>query len=105
MAEWHWELITDDLLDGLPPDALRAVEQLGKELAVRESMVFLDGHAFTGDPPGLRTIQRGPLMLEEKHLRSKLHHGKPSRCRWRKSSRLAMLRSRRSVSPGFLSTW
>ena len=63
MAEWHWELITDDLLDGLPPDALRVVEQLGKELAVRESMVFLDGHAFTGDPPGLRTIQRGPLML------------------------------------------
>jgi hypothetical protein len=63
MAEWHWEPITDDLLDGLPPDALRAVEQLGKELAVRESMVFLDGLAFTGDPPGLRTIQRGPLML------------------------------------------
>jgi hypothetical protein len=43
--------------------SLRAVEQLGKELAVRESMVFLDGQAFTGDPPGLRTIQRGPLML------------------------------------------
>ncbi len=63
MAEWHWEPITDDLLDGLPTDALRTVEQLGKELAVRESMVFLDGHAFTGDPPGLRTIQRGPLML------------------------------------------
>jgi hypothetical protein len=63
VAEWHWEAITDDLLGGLPPDALRAVEQLGKELAVRESMVFLDGQAFTGDPPGLRTIQRGPLML------------------------------------------
>jgi hypothetical protein len=63
VAEWHWEPITDDLLDGLPPDALRAVEQLGKELAVRESMVFLDGPAFTGDPPGLRTTQRGPLVL------------------------------------------
>jgi hypothetical protein len=63
VAEWHWEAITDDLLDGLPPDALRMVEQLGKELAVRESMVFLDGSSFTGDPPGLRTIQRGPLML------------------------------------------
>ncbi len=63
MSEWRWECITDDLLDGLPPEALRAVEQLGKELAVRESMVFLDGPAFTGDPPGLRTIQRGPLML------------------------------------------
>jgi hypothetical protein len=63
VAEWRWECITDDLLDGLPPDAVRAVRQLGKELAVRESMVFLDGPAFTGDPPGLRTIQRGPLML------------------------------------------
>ncbi len=63
MAEWHWECITDDLLEGLPPDALQAVRQLAKELAVRESMVFLDGAAFTGDPPGLRTIQRGPLML------------------------------------------
>ena len=59
VAEWRWECITDDLLDGLPPDALRAVEQLGRELAVRESMVFLDGPAFTGEPPGLRTIQRG----------------------------------------------
>ena len=56
VAEWHWECITDYLLDGLPPEALRAIEQLGKELAVRESMVFLDGPAFTGDPPGLRTI-------------------------------------------------
>ncbi len=26
-------------------------------------MVFVDGTALTGDPPGLRTIQRGPLML------------------------------------------
>ena len=58
MAEWRWERVTDNLLDGLPPDALRAVGQLAKELAVRESMVFLDGPAFTGDPPALRTIQR-----------------------------------------------
>lgn len=40
-----------------------AVRQLAEELAVRESMVFLEGRAFAGDPPGLRTIQRGPLML------------------------------------------
>jgi hypothetical protein len=63
VAEWHWECVTDDLLHGLPPEALPAVHQLAKELAVRESMVFLDGPAFTGDPPGLRTIQRGPLMV------------------------------------------
>ena len=63
MADWRWECVTDDLLDSLPPDAPRAVRQLAEELTVRESMIFLDGRGFTGDPPGLRTIQRGPLML------------------------------------------
>ena len=63
MADWRWECVTDDLLDRLPPDALRAVRQLAEELTVRESVIFLDGQEFTGDPPGLRTIQRGPLML------------------------------------------
>jgi hypothetical protein len=63
VAEWHWELVTDDLLDGLPPAALTMVRQVAEELTVRESMIFLDGREFTGDPPGLRTIQRGPLML------------------------------------------
>ena len=63
MAEWHWELVTDDLLDGLPPAALTAVRQVAEELTVRESMIFLDGREFTGEPPGLRTVQRGQLML------------------------------------------
>ena len=63
MAEWHWEPITDDLLDGLPPAALAAVRQVAEELTIRESMIFLDGQEFTGEPPGLRTIQRGQLML------------------------------------------
>ena len=63
MADWHWEPVTDDLLDGLPPAALAAVRQLAEELTVRESMTFLDGREFTGKPPGLRTVQRGPLML------------------------------------------
>ena len=63
MADWHWEPVTDDLLDGLPPAALAAVRQVAEELAVRESMIFLDGREFTGEPPGLRTIQRGPLLL------------------------------------------
>ena len=63
MADWRWECVTDDLLDGLTPDALQAVRQLAEELTVRESMIFLDGPGFTGDPPGLRTIQRGRLML------------------------------------------
>ena len=63
MPDWHWECVTDDLLDGLPPEALQAVQRLAGELAVRESMIFLDGPGFTGDPPGLRTVQRGRLML------------------------------------------
>jgi hypothetical protein len=43
VAEWHWELVTDDLLDGLPPAALATVRQVAEELTVRESMIFLDG--------------------------------------------------------------
>ena len=63
MADWHWEPVTDDLLDKLPPAALAAVRQVAEELTVRESIIFLDGPEFTGEPPGLRTVQRGPLML------------------------------------------
>jgi hypothetical protein len=63
VADWHWEPVTDDLLDRLPPAALAAVRQVAEELTVRESMIFLDGRDFTGKPPGLRTVQRGPLML------------------------------------------
>ena len=52
MAEWRWELVTDDLLDGLPPAALTMVRQVAEELTIRESMIFLDGREFTGEPPG-----------------------------------------------------
>ena len=43
MADWHWEAVTDDLLDCLPPAALAAVRQVAEELTIRESMIFLDG--------------------------------------------------------------
>ena len=33
-----WECITDDLLDGLTPDALRAVQQLAKELEMNDTL-------------------------------------------------------------------
>jgi hypothetical protein len=52
VADWHWEAVTDDLLDGLPPAALAAVRQVAEELTVRESMIFLDGRELTGEPPG-----------------------------------------------------
>jgi hypothetical protein len=29
-----------------------AVRQVAEELTVRESMIFLDGREFTGEPPG-----------------------------------------------------
>lgn len=57
------ECVTDDLLDQLSPDVLQAVPQLAKELAVRESVVFLDGPGSIGDPLGAARLQRGPLML------------------------------------------
>jgi hypothetical protein len=58
VPDWHWQPVTDDLLDGLTPAALAAVRQVAEELTVRESMIFLDGREFTGEPPGLRTVQR-----------------------------------------------
>jgi hypothetical protein len=63
VADWHWEQDPDDLLEGLPSDALSELEKLAAEITVRESMIFLDGAAFTGSAPGLRTEQRGHLML------------------------------------------
>jgi hypothetical protein len=53
VPDWHWEPVTDDLLDGLSPAALAAVRQVAQELTVRESMIFLDGREFTSEPPGL----------------------------------------------------
>ncbi|MEU0922808.1 hypothetical protein [Streptomyces malaysiensis] len=63
MADWHWETDPDDLLDELPPGARAEAEQLAQEIAVRESMVFLEGASYTGASPGLRTEARGQLML------------------------------------------
>jgi hypothetical protein len=39
--------------DDLPPTALAAVHQVAAELTIRESLIFLDGREFTGEPPGL----------------------------------------------------
>lgn len=63
MADWHWECDPDDLLVGLAPEALEQAEHLAEEIAIRDSMVFLEGAAYTGPGPGLRTEHRGRLML------------------------------------------
>ncbi|MFI9205235.1 hypothetical protein [Streptomyces sp. NPDC053048] len=63
MADWHWEHDPDDLLDGLPPEATAEVALLAQEIATRDSMVFLDGTAYVGPGPGLRTESRGRVIL------------------------------------------
>ena len=61
-ATVHVAAINEWLLP-LMKHALAAVRQIAEELTVRPSMIFLDGREFSGEPPGLRTVQRGPLML------------------------------------------
>ncbi|MBB4891512.1 hypothetical protein FHS39_000512 [Streptomyces olivoverticillatus] len=63
MADWHWEADPDGLLDGLPPEAVAEAGLLAQEIAIRDSMVFLDGASYTGRGPGVRTESRGLLML------------------------------------------
>lgn len=63
MSDWRWELFQDDMLDGLPDKARTEAERLANEIAVRESMVFLEGAAYTGPGPGVRTESLGMLML------------------------------------------
>ncbi|MDR3081722.1 MAG: hypothetical protein LBV60_12495 [Streptomyces sp.] len=63
MADWRWELFQDDLLEGLPVAARAAAEHLANEIAVRESMIFLEGAAYAGPGPGVRMESRGMLML------------------------------------------
>ncbi|GAA3046908.1 hypothetical protein GCM10020000_28710 [Streptomyces olivoverticillatus] len=36
---------------------------MAQEIAIRDSMVFLDGASYTGRGPGVRTESRGLLML------------------------------------------
>ncbi|MFE9568414.1 hypothetical protein ACFYMW_07915 [Streptomyces sp. NPDC006692] len=43
MAEWHWECSPDQLLEGLPAEAVTEIARFAQEIAVRESMVFLEG--------------------------------------------------------------
>jgi hypothetical protein len=63
VADWRWEPFRDDLLDGLPETARAETDRPANENAVRESMVFLEGAAYTGPGPGVRTESRGLLML------------------------------------------
>ena len=63
VSDWHWEPHPDDLLDDLPPEARAELDRLAREIAVRDSMVNLDGRDYAGLGPGLRTETRGRLMV------------------------------------------
>ena len=63
MSEWRWECDPDDLLDNIPPEARKQLDQLAHEITVRDSMVYLDGKTYSGDTPGLRTESRGSLRV------------------------------------------
>ena len=63
MSDWHWEPHPDDLLDNLPPEARTELDQLAREIVVRDSMVYLDRRGYDGPGPGLQTESRGSLML------------------------------------------
>jgi hypothetical protein len=63
MAAWHWGCDPDDLLDDFGDAVRREVERFAGEIAIRDSMVYLDGADYTGAGPGLRTEGRGHLML------------------------------------------
>lgn len=63
VADWRWGCDPDDLLDGLSDDARKEAELLAREITVRDSMVYLDGGAYTGTGPGLRTESCGSVML------------------------------------------
>ena len=63
MSEWRWECDPDDLLDNIPPEARKQLDQLAHEITVRDSMVYLDGKTYSGDTPSLRTESRGSLMV------------------------------------------
>ena len=63
MSDWTWEPHPDDLLADLPAEARPEVEQVAREITVRDSMIYLDGKNWPGPTPGLRTETRGRLMV------------------------------------------
>ena len=52
VSNWTWEPHPDTLLDGLPPEARQELDQLAREITVRDSMVYLDGKSYEGPTPG-----------------------------------------------------
>jgi hypothetical protein len=47
----------------LPAEARAELDQLAREITVRDSMIYQDGRDYSGPGPGLRTETRGRLMI------------------------------------------
>ena len=63
VSDWHWEPHPGNLLDNLSPEARTELDQLAREITVRDSMVYLDGRNYAGPGPSLQTETRGRLMV------------------------------------------
>lgn len=66
MSDWRWEYISDALSESLSATLRTEVERIAAELAVVNSMVYLDGAAYQGTSPGLR-IEDG-MALDGQHV-------------------------------------
>jgi hypothetical protein len=66
VSDCIWEPHPDDLLDGLPTEARQELDQVAREITVRDSMIYLDGKNWDGPTLGLRSErQRIPLHARQ----------------------------------------
>ena len=67
MSDWQWKPHPDDLLNDLPPEARAQLDQLAREITVRDSMVYILSGRVDGASvgPGLRTETRDKLMIAQ----------------------------------------
>ncbi len=65
MSDWNWEYDPDEesVAAGLPPDVITEVERIAGELAVVNSLDYLDGAAHQGTGPSMRTVARPHLIV------------------------------------------
>ncbi|GAA0486571.1 hypothetical protein [Streptomyces olivaceiscleroticus] len=58
MSSWTWEYLDDHYGESLPPALRTEVERIAAELAVVNSMIYLDGASYQGMSPELRAEDR-----------------------------------------------
>jgi hypothetical protein len=65
VSDWTWEYLpdADAVVAGLPPAVIDEVEEIARELAVVNSLVYLDGVSYQGLGPGTRDVARARLMV------------------------------------------